>query len=92
MVETYLDKYNKKYGYEKGTSHSIREISKDTGYKVSGLRTIFRKGKGAYFSNPSSVRPVVKRQGGATRWGYARIYSSVMGGKAQKIDKKHLVK
>jgi hypothetical protein len=89
MVETYKNKFNKKYGFEKDASHSIAEISKLTGYKLAGLKTIQEKGEGAYFSNPSSVRPQVKS---AQQWSYARIYSAVMGGKAAKIDAAHLVK
>jgi len=86
---TYKEKFNKKYGFKKDTSHSIAEISRLTGYKVSGLRTIKKKGQGAFRSNPQSVRPQVKS---ASQWGIARIYSAVMGGKAAKIDAKHLIK
>lgn len=89
MVETYRDKFNKKYGFPKGTSHSLAEISKVTGYKKSGLETIVDKGKGAFYSNPESVRPHVKDP---THWGLARVYSAVMGGKAARIDKSHLKK
>lgn len=89
MVETYKNKFNKKYGFKKDESHSLSEISKLTGYKVSGLKTIVSKGEGAYYSNPQSVRPQVKNP---TQWGYARIYSAVMGGKASKIDAAHLIK
>lgn len=89
MVETYKNKFNKKYGFPKDASHSLSEISKLTGYKLSGLKTIQEKGEGAYYSNPSSVRPQVKS---ATQWGIARVYSAVMGGKAKRVDKKHLVK
>tara|TARA_R100000963_G_C4542960_1_gene39253 strand:- start:16 stop:297 length:282 start_codon:yes stop_codon:yes gene_type:complete len=92
MVLTYKQKFNKKYGFSKDEDHSIKEISNLTGFKLSGLKTIFSKGKGAYFTNPTSVRPVVKKSGGANRWAYARIYSSVMGGKAKKYDEKHLIK
>ena len=84
---TYRDKFNLKYGFVAGTSHSIEEIAKLTGYSVSGLRTIFEKGKGAYFSNPQSVRPSVMSP---EQWGMGRIYSAVMGGKAASIDKAHL--
>ena len=91
-MSTWKQKFNKKYGFDKDKSHSISQISKITGYKLSGLKTIFRKGKGAYFTNPKSVRPIVKRKGGANRWAYARIYSAVMGGKAKKVDKKHLIR
>lgn len=89
MVKTYKDKFNDKYGFPKGTSHSINEISKLTGYKLSGLKIIFNKGVGAYKTNPSSVRPQVTSP---EQWAYARIYSAVMGGKASKIDEAHLIK
>ena len=89
MGLTYKQKFNKKYGFEKNKSHSMAEISRLTGYKLSGLRTIKKKGMGAFYSNPQSVRKQVKS---ADQWGIARIYSAVMGGKAQKIDKKHLIK
>lgn len=89
MVETYKNKFNKKYGFKKDESHSLSEISKLTGYKVSGLKTIVSKGEGAYYSNPQSVRPQVKNP---TQWGLARVYSAVMGGKAATVDKTHLIK
>tara|TARA_R110002126_G_scaffold190896_2_gene339044 strand:+ start:108 stop:380 length:273 start_codon:yes stop_codon:yes gene_type:complete len=89
MVQTYKNRFNKKYGFEKDKSHSLNEISKLTGYKVSGLKTIVEKGEGAYYSNPQSVRPQVKNP---TQWGLARVYSAVMGGKASVIDKSHLIK
>lgn len=89
MVETYKNKFNKKYNFPKNESHSLTEISKLTGYKLSGLKTIVSKGEGAYKSNPQSVRPQVKS---ATQWGIARVYSAVMGGKAQQVDKSHLIK
>ena len=88
-MPTYREKFNKKYGFKKDASHSIAEISRLTGYKVSGLRTIKKKGQGAFRSNPQSVRPQVKS---ASQWGIARIYSAVMGGKAAKVDAKHLIK
>ena len=84
---TYRNKFNKKYGFDKDESHTIKEISKLTGYQKKGLDTIFTKGKGAFFSNPQSVRKTVKSP---EQWGYGRIYSAVMHGKASKIDKKQL--
>jgi len=88
-MPTYKQKFNKKYGFKPNDSHSLAEISRLTGYKLSGLRTIKKKGQGAFRSNPQSVRPQVKS---ASQWGVARVYSAVMGGKAKKIDQKHLVK
>lgn len=87
MVETYKQKFNKKFVFPKDESHSVAEISKLTGYKLSGLKTIIEKGKGAFYSNPQSVRPTVKDP---TQWAFARVYSAVMGGKAAKIDASHL--
>lgn len=89
MVQTYKDKFNKKFGFPKSESHSLSDIAKVSGYKKSGLETILEKGKGAFYSNPQSVRPHVKDP---THWGMARVYSAVMGGKAAKIDKSHLIK
>ena len=80
---SYKDKYNTKYGYSKGESHDLEEISKDTGVSIKGLQQIYNKGIGAYKTNPSSVRPNVKSK---EQWAMARVYSSVMGGKASKID------
>ena len=89
MAVTYKQKFNIKYKFPKGTSHSIAEISKITGYKLAGLKTIFNKGIGAYKTNPQSVRPTVKSP---EQWAYGRLYSAVMGGKAAKVDAAHLIK
>jgi hypothetical protein len=89
MHTTYKNKFNMKYGFAKDASHSVAEISKLTGYKKSGLDTILSKGRGAFHSNPESVRPQVKDP---TQWGMARIYSAVMGGKAAQVDSSHLQK
>ena len=84
---SYKDRYNTKYGYSKGESHDLEEISKDTGVSIKGLQQIYNKGIGAYKTNPSSVRPNVKSK---EQWAMARVYSSVMGGKASKIDSNEL--
>ena len=89
MVLTYKNKFKIKYGFKRDEPHSLVEISRLTGYKLSGLQTIFDKGIGAFKTNPSSVRPQVKSP---EQWAYARVYSAVMGGKTSVIDKKHLIK
>jgi hypothetical protein len=91
-MSTYKEKFNKKYKFPLEANHSLKEISEVTGYKLNGLKVIFRKGKGAFFTNYSSVRPIVKKNGGVNRWAYARVYSAVMGGKARKYDIDHLIK
>ena len=90
MTLTYKQKFNKKYKFPKDESHSIAEISKITGYKKSGLQTIFNKGTGAFKSNRAAVRPSVKS---AEQWSYARVYAALdPKSKAYKIDKSHLIK
>jgi len=86
-MATWKEKYNKKYQYKKNKSHNLSDISKDTGVSRSGLQKIYNKGIGAYKTNPQSVRPNVTSK---EQWAMARVYSSVMGGKASKIDKKEL--
>lgn len=86
---TYKSQFNKKYGFETDEPHSLADISKITGYKKSGLQTIFNKGIGAFKTNPSSVRPGIRSP---EQWAQARVYSAVMGGKTAAIDKSHLIR
>lgn len=90
MVLTYKQRFNKKYKQSLNKSNSLSDISRLTGYKLSGLRTIYNKGVGAYKTNPGSVRPNVKSP---EQWAMARVYASVnKSSKAYKIDKIHLKK
>ena len=87
MIETYKNKFNKKYGFPKDKSHSIADIAKLSKISLSSAKKIVEKGKGAFFSNPQSVRKHVKS---STQWGLARLYSAVSGGAAAKVDKNEL--
>lgn len=89
MAFTYKQKFNKKYGFEPTEPHSLMEIAKITGFKKSGLETIFDKGVGAFKTNPQSVRKGIRSP---EQWAQARVYSAVMGGATAKIDKKHLIR
>ena len=88
---TYKQDFNRKYGFKPlSKSHSLKDIIKITGYKLSGLKMIYKKGIGAYKTNPQSVRPNVKS---AEQWAMARVYASINPkSKAYKIDKVHLKK
>tara|TARA_R110001592_G_scaffold76428_2_gene230646 strand:- start:7289 stop:7579 length:291 start_codon:yes stop_codon:yes gene_type:complete len=93
---TYKQDFNRKHKIKPlSKSHSLKEISEISGYELKGLKTIFKKGQGAFFSNPQSVRPQIKAlgKGGADAWAYARVYAAINPkSKAYKIDKIHLVK
>jgi len=84
MTLTYKQKFNKKYGFDKDKSNSIKDIAKLSNIKYTNALKIVKKGEGAFFSNPQSVRKSVSSP---KQWGIARLYSAVMGGKAAKIDK-----
>ena len=81
---TYKQKFNRKYGFNKNESHSIKEIASLSKITYRNALKIVKKGEGAYFSNPGSVR---KQVTSARQWAISRLYSAVMGGKAAKIDK-----
>jgi hypothetical protein len=87
VIETYKQKFNEKYNFKPNESHSLEEISDETGVSLKGLQEIYNKGIGAYKTNPSSVRPNVKSK---EQWAMARVYSAVMGGKASKVDANEL--
>jgi len=87
---SYKNKFNRKYKQPPDKSNSLSDISRLTGFKRSGLQTIYNKGIGAYKSNRASVRPTVKSK---EQWAMARVYASVnRSSKAHRIDKIHLVK
>ena len=85
---TNKEKYNAKYNYPKGTSHSKRDISKETGIPIRILDKIYDRALGARRNNPESVRRATdgKKMGGKSlkgkmsgpQWAMARIYSFVM--------------
>ena len=90
MVLTYKNQFNIKHGFPRDESHSLKEISKISGYKLSGLQVIFDKGIGAYKTNPASVRPQVKSP---EQWAFSRVYASINpASKASKVDASHLIK
>jgi len=90
MTLTFKQKFNRKYKQPLNQSNSLSQISKLTGYKRSGLQTIYNKGIGAYRTNPQSVRPSIRSP---EQWAMARVYASINpSSKAYKIDKIHLKK
>ena len=66
---------------KKGLAEKVKEHNEKYGdsktkkVTLGMLTQVFRRGVGAYNTNPSSVRPSVRRQGGADRWAYARVNS-----------------
>ena len=89
-MSTYKQKFNLKYKQPKDQSNSLDDISRLTGFKKSGLQTIFNKGVGAFRTRPDSVRKGITSE---DQWAMARVYAAVNpSSKAYKIDKIHLEK
>jgi hypothetical protein len=85
MALTYKQKFNKKHGQPLNQSNSISKIARLSKISYRNAKKIFEKGEGAYYSNPSSVRKIVRSP---QQWAYARLYASVSkGSKSSKIDK-----
>ena len=82
-VSPHILKARKMYKMEKITPS--RKLAKKTKCKLKGLKKMFQKGQGAYFSSGS--RP---NQTGHS-WGYARMASAITGGKASAVDYKILL-
>jgi len=57
-----------------------KELVKKTGCSLKSLNTIIKKGQGAYYSSGSRPNQTPHS------WGYARLASSITGGKAAAID------
>lgn len=84
-ARTFKQKFNAKHKQPLNKANSIKEIAKKSGIKYKNALKIVDKGRGAFKSSPSSVRPHIKS---ATAWGIARLYASVSkGSKSAKIDK-----
>ena len=82
-VSPHIIKARKMYKIEKITPS--RKLASKTKCKLKGLKKMFQKGQGAYFSSGS--RP---NQTGHS-WGYARLASAITGGKASAVDYKILL-
>jgi hypothetical protein len=54
---------------------SLKDISIVSDMPLKALQEVFNKGVGAYYTNPTSVRPQVRS---AEQWAFARVYSFVM--------------
>lgn len=70
--------------YNIDTIRPSKQLAKKTGCSISSLNKIVKKGEGAYYSSGS--RP---NQSGKS-WGYARLASSITGGKSASVDYKIL--
>ena len=57
-----------------------KELAKKSGCSLNSLKRIYKKGQGAYYSSGSRPNQT------ADSWAYARVASSITGGKSSKVD------
>jgi hypothetical protein len=55
-MATNKEKYNKFFDFNKDESHSIDELAKMSGIPLRILNEVYKRGIGAYKTNPESVR------------------------------------
>jgi hypothetical protein len=67
--------FKKKHNIDVNDSLSLKQVAKLSEMPVKALQEVYDKGVGAYHTNPTSVRPMVKS---AEQWAMARVYSFVM--------------
>ena len=75
---SHIKNVRKIYNVDKVIPSTI--LAKKTGCTIDALRKIVKKGEGAYFSSGSRPNQT------AQSWGYARLASSISGGKSAAVD------
>lgn len=87
-MPTNKERFIKLNNLPKGTSLSIEDMSSLSGFPVEALKEVYKKGIGAYYSNPTSVRMKGTFEKGvvapmslklsAHQWAAARLYAFLM--------------
>jgi len=72
MGLTHKQSFNKMHGFKKDEPHSKAEIARLTKIPIKTINEVYKRGIGAYKTNPSSVRPQVKSP---EQWAMARVYA-----------------
>lgn len=78
-MKTNRERFLARHGLSSDSSLSLNEIARLSKMPVAALKQVKSRGAGAFFSNPSSVRPQVTS---AEQWSFGRVYSFVMKNKS----------
>lgn len=87
-MKTNRERFLQKHGLDESASLSMDDIARLSGMPVAALKRVYRKGVGAYYTNPESVRvqgtfkkdpdaPLSKKLS-PQQWGMARVFAFVM--------------
>lgn len=87
-MKTNREKFLAKHDLPPDTSLSLDDISKYSGFPIKALKQVYRKGEGAYYSNPESVRlqgtfkkdpdAPLSQKLSPQQWAMARVFAFVM--------------
>ena len=88
-MKTHREKVLTRLGLSLDEGHSLETLAKKSGVPLSILHEVYKRGIGAYETNPTSVRlkgsyvkgvdaPMSKKLT-TQQWGFARIYSFLDG-------------
>jgi len=90
-MRTYRERFFRAHGIPAARTLSLGEIARTSGFPKKALEEVYRRGIGAWKTNPASVRvrgsfaknPDLRRfprsaRLGKEQWAYARVYSFVM--------------
>ena len=94
-MKTNKQEFNKRHGFKLDQSHSMKELSKISGFPIDILEQVDDRGQGAWLTNIRSVRskgsfkknedlPRSKKLS-AQQWGIARVYSFI-----NKVEKGYI--
>lgn len=92
-MTTNREMFLKKHGLPRDESLSLQEVASYSGMPIAALRKVYRKGLGAYSTNPTSVRmkgtfkkgvdAPLSQKLSAPQWAMGRVYAFVM--KTRKV-------
>jgi hypothetical protein len=85
-MTTYKQRLNEKYGLDKDTEHTLRELKELTGVPIKIMKEVEKRGKGAYanklasvrlndFSKNDDLRKGTSKRLSMEQWSYSRIYA-----------------
>lgn len=77
-MKTNREMFLEKHGLDKDTQLSLDDIARLSRMPISALKQVYKRGIGAYYTNPESVRPQVKSP---QQWAMGRVFAFVMKGK-----------
>lgn len=87
-MKTNRERFLAKHNLSADTSLSIDDVARLSGMPVAALKQVYRRGLGAYYTNPESVRvqgtfkkdpdAPLSTKLSAPQWAMARLYAFVM--------------